>query len=139
MVKASGVVPQISIIVGPSAGGACYAPGLCDFVFMVDNIAQMFITGPEVIKKVTGEEVTLENLGGANVHCTKSGCAQFHYASEKDCFAAVKKLLSYLPQNNMEDAPRAKSLLAELFEKEDSAKLLEIVPEESERAYDIKW
>ncbi len=138
MVKASGVVPQISVILGPSAGGACYAPGLSDFIFMVDNISQMFITGPEVIKKVTGEEVTFDNLGGANVHCAKSGCAQFRYANEKDCFAGVKKLLGYLPQNNMDDAPRSKSLLADLFEKEDSAKLLEIVPEESGKGYDIK-
>lgn len=138
MVKASGVVPQISVIVGPSAGGACYAPGLSDFIFMVDSISQMFITGPEVIKKVTGEEVTFENLGGANVHCNKSGCAQFRYANEKDCFSGVRKLLGYLPQNNMDDAPRSKSLLAELFEKEDSTKLLDVVPEESGRGYDIK-
>ncbi|MCU0653250.1 MAG: acyl-CoA carboxylase subunit beta [Candidatus Pacebacteria bacterium] len=138
MVKASGVVPQISVILGPSAGGACYAPGLSDFIFMVDNISQMFITGPEVIKKVTGEEVTFENLGGANVHCAKSGCSQFRFANEKDCLAGVKKLLSYLPQNNMDDAPRSKSLLAELFEKEDSQKLMDIVPEESGKGYDIK-
>lgn len=138
MVKASGVVPQISVIVGPSAGGACYAPGLSDFIFMVDNISQMFITGPEVIKKVTGEEVTFDNLGGTNVHYSKSGCAQFRYSSEKDCFAGVKKLLGYLPQNNMDDAPRSKSILAELFEKEDSTKLLDIVPEESGRGYDVK-
>jgi len=138
MVKASGVVPQISVILGPSAGGACYAPGLSDFIFMVDNISQMFITGPEVIKKVTGEEVTFDNLGGANVHCAKSGCSQFRFANEKDCFTGVKKLLSYLPQNNMDDAPRSKSILAELFEKEDSVKLLDIVPEESGKGYDIK-
>ncbi|MFZ3074189.1 MAG: acyl-CoA carboxylase subunit beta [Minisyncoccales bacterium] len=138
MVKASGVVPQISVIVGPSAGGACYAPGLSDFVFMVDGVSQMFITGPEVIKKVTGEEVSFDALGGANAHCAKSGCAQFRCAGEKDCFAGVKKLLGYLPQNNMDDAPRSKSILAELFEKEDNAKLLDIVPEDSGKGYDMK-
>jgi Acetyl-CoA carboxylase, carboxyltransferase component (subunits alpha and beta) len=90
MVNASGVVPQITVILGPSAGGACYAPGLSDFIFMVDNISQMFITGPEVIKKVTGEEVTFDALGGANAHCAKSGCAQFRCENEKDCLAAVK-------------------------------------------------
>jgi len=138
MVKASGVVPQISVIVGPSAGGACYAPGLSDFIFMVDSISQMFITGPEVIKKVTGEEVTFDVLGGANTHCAKSGCSHFRFANEKDCFAGVKKLLGYLPQNNMDDAPRSKSILAELFEKEDSQKLLDIVPEEGTKGYDMK-
>ncbi len=138
MVKASGVVPQISVIAGPSAGGACYAPGLSDFVFMMDNISQMFITGPEVIKKVIGEEVSFDALGGATAHCAKSGCAQFRFTNEKDCFAGVKKLLGYLPQNNLDDAPRSKSLLAELFEKEDSAKLSDIVPEEETKGYDMK-
>jgi propionyl-CoA carboxylase beta chain len=138
MVKASGVIPQISLILGPSAGGACYAPGLSDFIFMVDKISQMFITGPDVIHKVTGEEVTFENLGGASVHCAKSGCGHFCYANEKDCFAGVKKLLGYLPQNNMDDAPRSKSIIAELFEKEESAKLLDIVPEESGKGYDMR-
>lgn len=137
MVKASGVVPQISVITGPSAGGACYAPGLSDFIFMVEGISQMYITGPEVVKKVTGEEVTFENLGGAAVHNSKSGCSHFLYKDEKDCFAGVKKLLSYLPQNNMDDPPRLKSILAELFEKEDNQRLLEIVPEESEKGYDM--
>jgi propionyl-CoA carboxylase beta chain len=98
----------------------------------------MFITGPEVIKKVTGEEVTFEALGGANAHCAKSGCGHFRYANEKECFAGVKKLLGYLPQNNMDDAPRSKSILAELFEKEESAKLLDIVPEEGTKGYDMK-
>ena len=138
MVKASGVVPQISVIVGPSAGGACYAPGLSDFIFMTEGLSQMYITGPEVVKKATGEEVTFEDLGGANVHGGKSGCAHFVLPTEKDCFGAVKKLVSYLPQNNMEDPPRLKSILAELFEKEDNQRLLEIVPEESEKGYDMK-
>jgi len=138
MVNASGVVPQISVILGPSAGGASYAPGLSDFVFMVDNISQMFITGPEVIKKVTGEEVTFETLGGAAAHCAKSGCGHFRFESEKDCFNGVKKLLGYLPANNIDDAPRSKSILAELFEKEESTKLLDIVPEEETKGYNVK-
>jgi acetyl-CoA carboxylase carboxyltransferase component len=138
MVKASGAVPQISVIAGPSAGGACYAPGLSDFIFMVEGLSQMYITGPEVVKKVTGEEVTFEDLGGAAAHNSKSGCSHFRYANEKDCFAGVKKLLSYLPQNNMEDPPKQKSILADLFEKEDNQKLLEIVPEENEKGYEMK-
>lgn len=138
MIKASGVIPQISIIVGPSAGGASYAPGLSDFVFMVERISQMYITGPKVIKKVTGETVSFEDLGGAAVHSSKSGCAHFSFDSEKECFLAVKRLLSYLPQNNMEDPPRERSFLAELFEKEQSYRLLEILPEKEEKSYDMK-
>ncbi len=105
MIKASGVIPQITVIAGPSAGGASYAPGLSDFVFMTEGISQMYITGPEVIKAVTGEKITFEELGGAAIHGVKSGCAHFVLKSEKDCFLVVKKLLSYLPQNNLEEAP----------------------------------
>ncbi len=138
MVKASGVIPQISVIAGPSAGGASYGPGLSDFIFMIEGISQMYITGPEVIKKVTGETVSFEDLGGASVHNSKSGCAHFSFVSEKECFLAVKKLLSYLPQNNMEDPPRERSFLAELFEKEETQRLLDILPEKEEKGYDIK-
>ena len=138
MINSSGVIPQISVIMGPSAGGASYAPGLSDFIFMVEGISQMYITGPEVIKKVTGEKVSFEDLGGANVHNSKSGCSHFVFDSEQDCFLAVKKLLSYLPQNNMEDPPRERSFLSELFEKEENLKLLEILPEREEKAYDMK-
>jgi len=134
MVKASGVVPQISIMVGPAAGGACYAPGLSDFIFMTQGISQMYITGPDVIKRVTGEDVTFESLGGASVHSSKSGCAHFVYESETDCFNGVKNLLSYLPQNNMEDSAREHGSL----EEEKNEKLLEMVPEEQEKGYDIK-
>jgi len=134
MVRASGVVPQISVMVGPSAGGACYAPGLSDFIFMVEGISQMYITGPEVIKKVTGEDVTFESLGGASVHSTKSGCAHFVYENEKDCFNGVKILLSYLPQNNTEDLVKEQDFSEEV----KNQKLLEIVPEEQEKGYDIK-
>ncbi|MFA5013701.1 MAG: acyl-CoA carboxylase subunit beta [Candidatus Paceibacterota bacterium] len=133
MVKASGVIPQISIMVGPSAGGASYAPGLSDFIFMVDGISQMYITGPEVIKKVTGEDVQFEELGGATIHCAKSGCGHFFFQNEKDCFSGVKKLLTYLPQNNLEEPDTQKN-----FEKDEREKLLEIVPEEPEKSYDIK-
>ena len=138
MINSSGVIPQISVIMGPSAGGASYSPGLSDFVFMVEGISQMYITGPEVVKKVTGEKVSFEELGGTDVHNSKSGCSHFAFDSEQNCFLAVKKLLSYLPQNNMEDPPRERSFLSELFEKEENLKLLEILPEKEEKAYDMK-
>jgi len=138
MIKASGVIPQISIVVGPSAGGASYAPGLSDFVFMVQGISQMYITGPEVIKRVTGEEISFEDLGGATIHNKKSGCAHFNFKDEQNCFLAVKKLLSYLPQNNLENSPRQKSILAEFFEREENYRLLELVPEKEEKGYDMK-
>lgn len=137
-VFSSGIIPQISIMVGPSAGGACYAPGLSDFIFMVEKISFMFITGPEVIKKVTGEEISFEDLGGARIHSEKSGCAHFVFRSEEDCFLAVKKLLSYLPENNLENPPTKKGFLSELLEKEENYRLLEIVPEEPEKSYDIR-
>lgn len=137
-VKSSGVIPQISVAVGPSAGGACYAPGLSDFIFMVEGISFMFITGPEVIKKVTGEEISFEDLGGPKIHSTRSGCSHFIYDSEETCFLGVKKLLSYLPQNNLEDPPRQKSILAEFLEKEENYRLLEIVPEDEKKGYDMK-
>jgi len=138
MIKVSGVIPQISVLVGPSAGGASYAPGLSDFIFMVEGISQMYITGPEVIKAVTGEKISFEELGGAPIHATKSGCAHFVFENEKDCFSGVKKLLSYLPQNNLENPPRQKSFLADFFEKEENYRLLEIVPEDEEKGYDMK-
>ncbi len=104
-VKYSGVVPQISVILGPCAGGAVYSPALTDFVFMVENTANMFITGPQVIKAVTGEEVSVEQLGGALVHNQVSGVAQFMAPDEATCLDMVKALLSYLPSNNREDPP----------------------------------
>ena len=134
MVKASGVVPQISIMVGPAAGGACYAPGLSDFIFMTEGISQMYITGPEIIKKVTGEDVTFESLGGASVHSSKSGCAHFVYENEKDCFNGVKNLLSYLPSNNAEGPMREQVFT----EEEKNLELLEIIPEAQEKSYDMK-
>ncbi len=137
-VKASGVIPQISILVGPSAGGACYGPGLSDFIFMVKKTSFMFITGPEVIKKVTGEEISFEELGGAGVQHRKSGVANFTFESEEDCFSAVRKLLSFLPQNNLEDPPKQKGLLTEFFEKEENYRLLELVPEEEGKGYEMR-
>jgi len=137
MIRASGVIPQITIIAGPSAGGASYAPGLSDFIFMIEGISQMYITGPEVIKAVSGEKISFDDLGGASVHAVKSGCSHFVFKSEQDCFDGVKKILSYLPQNNLDDPPKQKSLFAEFFERENQ-KLLEIVPEDEKKSYDMK-
>jgi acetyl-CoA carboxylase carboxyltransferase component len=104
-VQSSGVVPQISVILGPCAGGAVYSPAITDFIFMVRETSHMFITGPDVVKTVTGEDVTLEELGGAMSHASKSGVATFVSADEKACLADVRYLLSFLPQNNMSEAP----------------------------------
>jgi len=131
---ASGVVPQITIIMGPCAGGAVYSPALQDFVFMVDNMGQMFITGPQVIKAVTGEEVTMEELGGSYTHNMKSGVAHFRAATEEECADMIKKLLSYLPSNNQEKPPAAEP-------KEpvgDPMELRNIVPNSSHMPYDVK-
>jgi len=102
---ASGVIPQISAIMGPTAGGAVYSPAMTDFIFMVKESSYMFITGPNVIKAVTGEEITFEDLGGAMTHNEKSGVAQFACESDEDAIVQMRKLLSYLPSNNMEDPP----------------------------------
>src|SRR5205085_8473669 len=104
-VKCSGVIPQISLIMGPCAGGAVYSPAMTDFIFMTKETSHMFITGPEVIKTVTGEEVTFEELGGAMTHATRSGVASFVAPDEEDCLAQVRYLLSFLPSNNLEDPP----------------------------------
>ena len=104
--RASGVVPQISVILGPCAGGGVYSPALTDFIFMVKDTSHMFITGPDVVKTVTGEDVTLEELGGAMTHATKSGVANFVMPDEKSVLDEVRYLLSFLPSNNMEEAPR---------------------------------
>jgi acetyl-CoA carboxylase carboxyltransferase component len=102
---ASGVIPQISAIMGPTAGGAVYSPAMTDYIFMVKNTSYMFITGPDVIKSVTGEEITFEDLGGALAHNQKSGVAHFACESDQDAIEQIKRLLSYLPNNNMEDPP----------------------------------
>jgi len=132
---ASGVIPQISVILGPCAGGAVYSPALTDFIFMVDNISKMFITGPQVVQAVTGEEVSPEELGGAMTHNQKSGVAHFYSNSEEECLASIRKLLSFLPQNNLEDAP--------LYSCDDdlnrlSPELNSIIPDNPNKGYDIK-
>jgi methylmalonyl-CoA decarboxylase alpha subunit len=131
---ASGVVPQVSVIMGPCAGGAVYSPALTDFIFMVQG-ANMFITGPQVIKTVTGEEVSADELGGATTHNTVSGVAHFMYDTESDCFLAIRKLISYLPANNLEDPPV--QALGDMSAADIIPELREIVPEESNRPYDM--
>jgi len=108
-VQSSGVIPQISVILGPCAGGAVYSPAMTDFIFMVRETSHMFITGPDVVKTVTGEDVTLEELGGAASHASKSGVATFVSADEQSCLADVRYLLGFLPQNNLGEAPRVES------------------------------
>lgn len=132
--KASGVIPQISVIMGPCAGGAVYSPALTDFIFMVDKTSQMFITGPQVIKSVTGETVTAEALGGAAMHNSKSGCAHFEAASEQECLDQIKKLLSYLPQNYREHPPIVAS--GDAADREDEA-LNAIIPENPNQSYNM--
>lgn len=130
----SGIVPQISAILGPCAGIAVYSPALTDFIFMVKKISYMFITGPEVIKSVTGETINFEGLGGAIPHNEKSGVAHFIADNEKQCLDMIKVLLSYLPQNNLENPPHH----ATDSPARDTKKLESIVPEDSKKAYDIK-
>jgi acetyl-CoA carboxylase carboxyltransferase component len=131
---ASGVIPQITIIAGPCAGGAVYSPAITDFVIMVDKTAQMFITGPNVIKAVTGEEISKEDLGGAFIHNSKSGNAHFVAQSDEDAINIAKKLLSYIPQNNMEE-PLLTSSTQDL-DIDDS--ILNIVSPDSKKGYDVK-
>jgi len=132
---ASGVIPQLSIIAGPSAGGAVYSPALTDYIFMVEGTGIMHITGPAVIKAVTGEEVTSEQIGGSLANNSKSGNAHFTAKSEEECFAQVRKLLSYLPQNNLEDAPEKDAGEDPL--KEDM-ELRNIVPVNPNKSYDVR-
>ncbi len=130
----SGVIPQISVIMGPCAGGAVYSPALTDFIFMVDKTSQMFITGPQVIKAVTGEDVSAEELGGAMTHNKKSGNAHFFAKDEDECIAQIKTLLSYIPSNNGE-APSAHHCTDPIDRAEDS--LRNLIPEQMNRAYDM--
>jgi acetyl-CoA carboxylase carboxyltransferase component len=131
---ASGVIPQISVIMGPCAGGAVYSPALTDFVFMVDQ-ANMFITGPQVIKAVTGEVVSAEELGGAMTHNRTSGNAHFFASDEHQCIAQIRRLFSFLPENNLESAPERR--IDDPVERMDAA-LAEIVPDDANKAYDMK-
>src|SRR5512139_2387994 len=131
----SGVVPQISIIMGPCAGGAVYSPALTDFVIMVRKSSYMFITGPEVVKAVTHEDVSFEELGGADIHSEVSGVAHLAADSEADALYLLRKLLSYLPQNNMEDSP---FVATEDDPLRSDERLDQIVPADSNKPYDIK-
>ncbi|MCO5192369.1 MAG: methylmalonyl-CoA carboxyltransferase [Anaerolineae bacterium] len=132
---ASGVVPQLSMIMGPCAGGAVYSPALTDFIFMVKDTSHMFITGPDVVKAVTGEDVTFEQLGGAMTHNTLSGVAHMAAESEEDCIFLVRELLSYLPSNNMQDAPFVEPKDDPL---RSEAALDTLVPDNPNKPYDIK-
>lgn len=131
---ASGVIPQISVIMGPCAGGAVYSPAITDFVFMVDKTSHMFITGPQVIKAVTGEDVTFDTLGGANAHNTVSGVAHFECPNEDDCFAQIKQLISFLPDNNLSDPEEI--LSADDINRLD-ADLNTIIPDDPNKPYDM--
>ncbi|HLG67832.1 MAG TPA: acyl-CoA carboxylase subunit beta [Acidimicrobiales bacterium] len=134
-VMSSGVIPQISVVLGPCAGGAVYSPAMTDFVFMVRETSHMFITGPDVVKTVTGEDVTLEELGGAMSHATKSGVATFVSADEKACLDDVRYLLSFLPSNNLEEPPRV--VPADDPERE-TPELVDLMPTSPNQPYDMK-
>ncbi len=158
--KASGVIPQIAVILGPCSGGACYAPAICDFIFMVKDTSKMFITGPNVVKTVINEEVSVEELGGAMVHAKKSGVSHFTYDTEGGCLMGVRKLLTYLPSNFEEKAPIVKPIeekesllfsvnkmfnkftlhknIMEKREENPCSRLQKIVPDNSRSAYDVK-
>ncbi len=133
--RASGVVPQLSVILGACAGGAVYSPALTDFIFMVKDTSHMFITGPDVVKAVTGEDVTLEELGGAQTHATKSGVANFVLPDEKSVLDEVRYLLSFLPSNNMEEPPR---ILTGDSANRLCENLREILPPSANQPYDMK-
>jgi propionyl-CoA carboxylase beta chain len=133
-VMASGVVPQISAIMGPCAGGAVYSPAMTDFTLMVENSSYMFVTGPNVVKTVTNEEVTSEELGGAMTHATKSGVTHFTAKNDLECIAQIKQLIAYFPQN-CEDVPR---LLPYSLTDETRDKLMDILPENTNQPYDIR-
>ena len=134
-VQASGVVPQISLVMGPCAGGAVYSPAITDFVLMVEQTSYMFITGPDVVKTVTGEDVSFEELGGAATHATRSGVAHFTAQDEETCLEEARYLLSFLPQNNLESPPYAPP--ADPVDREDPS-LDTIVPDSPNKPYDIK-
>ncbi len=134
-VKSSGVIPQFSVILGPCAGGAVYSPAITDFIFMVDGVSHMYITGPAVIKAVTGEDISHEELGGASAHCTKSGVAHFRFSTEQECFAFIQKLISYLPSNNREQPP-----VTECTDPVDreTPDIITIMPDEQRKPYDVR-
>jgi len=134
-VEASGVIPQISVVMGPCAGGAVYSPAMTDFIFMVNGSSHMFITGPDVVKTVTGEDVTLEELGGAMSHATKSGVATFVAPDERTCLDDVRYLLSFLPSNNLEEPP---IVVTEDDPDRGTPELADLMPSSSNQPYDMK-
>ena len=131
---ASGVVPQISAIMGPCAGGAVYSPAITDFIFMVEETSHMFVTGPNVVKSVTHEDVTFEELGGAQIHNSKSGVAHFACPSEADCIRMIRQLMAYLPSNNVDDAPH---IVPTDAPKRAEAALDTIIPDNPNKPYDM--
>ncbi|WP_026653780.1 acyl-CoA carboxylase subunit beta [Butyrivibrio proteoclasticus] len=131
--EASGKIPQIAVIMGPCAGGACYGPALCDFTFMVEKTSQMFLTGPGVVKAFLGEEATIDELGGAAMHGSSSGVSHFVYSEEKECLDGVKRLLSYLPKNYRSLPPKKTGKARDC-----SGKLQDIVPDNQRLPYDIR-
>jgi propionyl-CoA carboxylase beta chain len=133
-VQASGVIPQLSLVMGPCAGGAVYSPAITDFIFMVEGSSYMFITGPDVVKTVTGEEVSFEELGGAQAHATKSGVAHFVSADEQACLEDARYLISFLPQNNRERVPQTNT--SDPPERED-AELDTLIPDSPNKPYDM--
>jgi methylmalonyl-CoA decarboxylase subunit alpha len=135
IIHSSGIIPQISVIMGPAAGGAVYSPALTDFVFMVNHTSYMFVTGPNVVKEVLNEDVTAEGLGGAEVHARKSGVAHMIYDDEENTILALKKFLSYLPSNNVENPPVVPD---DGSIPDINKKLREIVPEDPNKAYDVR-
>jgi len=135
-VRSSGVIPQISVIMGPAAGGAVYSPSITDFVFMTNQTSYMFVTGPNVVKEVLNEDVSFNDLGGAGVHSKKSGVAQMVYEDEENTLMGVRQLLSYLPANNMENPPEMELSEDETSEVEE--KLRAIVPDDANKPYDVK-
>jgi len=132
--RASGVIPQISAILGPCAGGAVYSPAITDFVLMTENTSYMFVTGPNVVKTVTHEDVSSEELGGANTHASKSGVTHFTYVNEVECITGIKKLLNYIPQNCEEKASNTQSLTPEF----DIESLNAIIPDSPNQPYDMR-
>jgi propionyl-CoA carboxylase beta chain len=131
---ASGVVPQISAVLGPCAGGAVYSPAITDFIYMVRGTSYMFVTGPNVVKTVTHEDIDMEGLGGADVHASTSGVAHFACDSEVECLESIRRLMDFIPQNNREDAPARDA--TDPFDRQDE-ELLDIVPDEPNKPYDI--
>jgi propionyl-CoA carboxylase beta chain len=135
-VQSSGVIPQISVIMGPAAGGAVYSPSITDFVFMTNQTSYMFVTGPNVVKEVLNEEVSFNDLGGAGVHSKKSGVAHMVYEDEENTLIGVRQLLSYLPSNNMENPPEMELSEDEIPEIDEKLRL--VVPDDANKPYDVK-